>query len=443
MRAYQLLYCSVKQVVIIDEDFQAVAGGDGVPEVSKDSFDLDRAAFMLYTSGTTLAMSVKLEGTFADRLNTGSGRPKGVVMTHKSLTAQAKSMTECWHWKEDDKVLHVVSVCEIVLIRADLLFQLPLHHIHGVSNVLLTALYNGATVEFMPKFDAPGIWKRWQAEAQDLTLFMAVPTIYSRLIEVFDSMTPGEQQGARRSCSQFRLMVSGSAPLPSPLKEKWKQVSGGQVLLERYGMTETGMILSCGMPEEHRVDGHVGMPMPGVSVRLWDSETGKDVTEELETPGEVQIKGDLVFKGYWRLPDKTKEEFTEDGWFKSGDIGIRTKDTGFFRIQGRSSVDSIKSGAEKVSALEVESGILSFLPYVKEVAVVGVPDEKWGQVVAAVIVLKDKKMEMDIKKLRDDLRQQMANYKIPQKLKVMEEIPRNQMLKINKKELVRIAFPVE
>jgi len=399
----------VKQVVVIDEDFQTVSGKEGLPDVSEESFDLERSAFMLYTSGTT-------------------GRPKGVVMTHKSLTAQAKSMSECWHWTENDKVLHV----------------LPLHHIHGVSNILLTALYNGATVEFMPKFDAPGIWQRWQADSRDLTLFMAVPTIYSRLIEVYNSMSPEEQAKATKACSQFRLMVSGSAPLPSPLKEKWKQISGGQVLLERYGMTETGMILSCGMPEEHRVDGHVGLPMPGMTVRLWDEEMQKDVTDQREAAGEIQIKGDLVFKGYWRLPEVTKKEFTEDGWFKSGDIGMRTQDTGFFRIQGRSSVDVVKSGAEKVSALEVESGILSLLPYVREVAVVGVPDEKWGQVVAAVIVLNDKDMKLDIKKLRDDLRQDMANYKIPQKLKIYEDkIPRNAMMKVDKKSLVKEAFPAE
>jgi len=120
-------------------------------------------------------------------------------------------------------------------------------------------------------------------------------------------MTPEEQEKATASCRQFRLQVSGSAPLPSPLKEKWRIISGGQVLLERYGMTETGMIISCGMKEHERVDGHVGLPMPGVSVRLWDEESKKDVTEELETAGEVQIKGDLVFREYWRLPDKTKE----------------------------------------------------------------------------------------------------------------------------------------
>jgi malonyl-CoA/methylmalonyl-CoA synthetase len=299
----------------------------------------------------------------------------------------------------------------------------------------------------MPKFDAPGIWKRWQSPSQDLTLFMAVPTIYSRLIEIYNGMTEEEQKKATASCQQFRLQVSGSAPLPSPLKEKWKQISGGQILLERYGMTETGMIISCGMKEHERVDGHVGLPMPGVSVRLWDDETKKDVTEELEAAGEVQIKGDLVFREYWRLPDKTKEvsgltpgirlhstscldvdqelsadmrnstlinasvhcqqEFTEDGWFKSGDIGIRTKETGFYRIQGRSSVDIIKSGGEKVSAIEVERALLS-LDFIKDAVVVGVEDPRWGEVVGCVVVLRDPQRGLELKELRDILRNEVC-----------------------------------
>lgn len=396
----------VGHIVIIDEDFRPQTGSGGIPTISSLQFDTDRASFMLYTSGTT-------------------GKPKGVVMTHKSLTAQAESMTECWHWKESDKVLHV----------------LPLHHIHGVSNVLLTALYNGATVEFMPKFDAPAIWARWQDARQDLTLFMAVPTIYSRLIEIYDAMKPEEQARATAACKQFRLMVSGSAPLPSPLKERWRQISGGQVLLERYGMTETGMIISCGMDEGHRIDGHVGLPMPGMSVRLWDPEAGRDVSDQLEAPGEIQIRGDLVFKGYWRLPEVTKKEFTEDGWFKSGDIGIRTKETGFYRIQGRSSVDIIKSGGEKVSAIEVERALLS-LPFIKDASVVGVEDPRWGEVVGCVIVLSDKDKQLELKELRDALRSELANYKIPQKMKIYDtEIPRNAMMKVDKKSLVKVAFP--
>ena len=259
----------------------------------------------------------------------------------------------------------------------------------------------------MAKFDAPAIWKRWQNPSQDLTLFMAVPTIYSRLIEVYNSMTNEEKEKATESCKQFRLQVSGSAPLPSPLKEKWRVISGGQVLLERYGMTETGMIISCGMPEHERVDGHVGMPMPGVQVRLWDESTKKDVTDQLETSGEVQIKGDLVFKEYWKLPSKTKEEFTEDGWFKSGDIGIRTKENGFFRIQGRSSVDIIKSGGEKVSAIEVERALLS-LDFIKDASVVGVEDPRWGEVVGCVLVLRDPKKQLELKELRDILRSEVS-----------------------------------
>lgn len=237
---------------------------------------------------------------------------------------------------------------------------------------------------------------------------MAVPTIYSRLIEVYNHMTSDEQKKATESCKQFRLMVSGSAPLPSPLKEKWRVISGGQVLLERYGMTETGMIISCGMKEEDRLDGHVGLPMPGVTVRLWDEQAQKDVTDQYETPGEIQIKGDLVFKEYWKLPETTKDEFTSDGeWFKSGDIGIRSSQNGFYRIQGRSSVDIIKSGGEKVSAIEVERALLS-LDFIKDASVVGVEDPKWGEVVGCVIVLRDPKKQLDLKELRDALRGEVS-----------------------------------
>lgn len=295
----------------------------------------------------------------------------------------------------------------------------------------------------MPKFDAPGIWQRWLSPSRDLTLFMAVPTIYSRLIEIYNGMSASEQAKASESCSQFRLQVSGSAPLPSPLKEKWKTISGGQVLLERYGMTETGMIISCGMAHHERVDGHVGLPMPGQHVRLWDAEQGKDVSDQQETAGEIQVKGDLVFKGYWKLPEKTKEEFTEDGWFKTGDIGVRTEGTSYYRIQGRSSTDistspfftrrampasrtdrfcmcSVKSGGEKCSALEVERALLS-LDYIKDAAVVGVEDPRWGEVVACVLVLDtSKKPTLELKELRDTLREELANYKIPQKMKICE-----------------------
>ena len=274
-----------------------------------------------------------------------------------------------------------------------------------------------ASVEFLPKFDALAIWKRWLSPSKDLTLFMAVPTIYSRLIEVYEAMTPEEQGKATQSCKQFRLQVSGSAPLPSPLKERWRGISGGQVLLERYGMTETGMIISCGMEDNLRVDGHVGMPMPGVILRLWDVTAQEDVTEKFETPGEVQIKGDLVFKGYWNLPERTKEEFTEDGWFKSGDIGIRTAETGLYRLQGRSSVDIIKSGGERIGAIEVEQALLS-LPFIQDASVVGVEDPRWGQVVGCVLVLRDKTKKLELKELRDSLRNQLANYKIPQAMKI-------------------------
>lgn len=231
------------------------------PLDSKNEFN--RRAMILYTSGST-------------------GPAKGVVSTHGSILAQVESLVEAWEWKDSDRILHV----------------LPLNHIHGIINALHCPLYSGATVEFL-KFSTEKIWERILSsspsmESQDskkdpLTLFFAVPTIYSRLMNHYTETFDGEQQAsATKACSQFRLMVSGSAPLPSSAKREFEKISGGQVLLERYGMSETAMILSGGMDVESRKDGHVGLPLPKVEVRLWNEEKG-DVTNERDLEGEVQV----------------------------------------------------------------------------------------------------------------------------------------------------------
>lgn len=176
-------------------------------------------------------------------------------------------------------------------------------------------------------------------------------------------------------------MVSGSAALPTPVKSKFAAITG-QVLLERFGMTEIGMAISCGLETEKRVDGSVGWPLPGVKVRLTDKESGK-VVDAVDEDGMIEIKGDNVFIEYWRKPEATKKEFTEDGWFKTGDVARRDAQGAYF-IQGRASVDLIKSGGYKISALEVERKMLG-LDAIQEVAVVGLADEEWGQRVAAVV----------------------------------------------------------
>ncbi|RHZ68371.1 hypothetical protein Glove_295g34 [Diversispora epigaea] len=362
--------------------------------------DINRRALIIYTSGTT-------------------GKPKGVVLTHANIQAQINSLVEAWKYNKTDKILHV----------------LPLHHMHGILNALNCTLFAGGTVEMMKKFDAELVWNRFMRPERDLTLFMAVPTIYSKLIQHYkNNILPEKQSLATESCSQFRLMVSGSAPLPNSIRNQWKEISG-QVLLERYGMTEIGMGLSHEYEIEKRYEGCIGVPLPGVQVRLM-SEDGKDITNTYEQPEELQIKGPNVFKEYWNKPEETKKEFTKDGWFKTGDIAMKTEKEKVFKILGRSSVDIIKSGAYKLSALEVENSLQAH-PNILEIVIVGVEDQVWGQKVAALIKLKDPKLNLDLQQLREYAKTNLASYKIPSLLKIVDEIPRNAMGKVNKKELIK------
>lgn len=310
------------------------------------SFPASRRALIIYTSGTTSI-------------------PKGCVTTHEIIRYQAGCLVKAWKYSSKDHLIHV----------------LPLHHIHGIINGLVASLLSGATVEMHPKFDPEIIWERWQA--QDSTLFFAVPTIYSRLNDYFDARIRGTAQEApaRAGARSLRLIVSGSAALPTPIKTKFAEITD-QTLLERYGMTEIGMALSCGLEVEKRIDGSVGWPLPGVQVRLTDKETGR-VIEGADEDGMIEIRGGNVFLEYWRKPEATASEFTADGWFKTGDVAKRDS-TGAYFIQGRASVDVIKSGGYKISALEVERKMLA-LDAIQEVAVVGLKDDEWGQRVAAIV----------------------------------------------------------
>ncbi|WRT64131.1 uncharacterized protein IL334_001060 [Kwoniella shivajii] len=375
-----------------------------------EQLDGDRRAMMLFTSGTT-------------------GRPKGVVTRHSALAAQVQAVAEAWRWGNSDHLLHV----------------LPLNHLHGIVVALLPTLWSGATVELWEKFDGPAIWKRWiNDEGQEpITMFFGVPTVYSRLIAAHSTLSPDLQKRATEASSTLRLQVSGSAPLPESVKKTWEQpggVGGGQILLERYGMTETGIIAGTGWEHEKRVKGHVGFPLLGVEIRLWDEENNKEITKQ-EVSGEVQVRGPPITKEYWRLPEATIKEF-HDGWFKTGDVGVYSSDPlapGQLRILGRNSTDIIKSGGEKISAVEIERAILE-LEGMKDCAVVGVDDEEWGQVVSVCLVTT--RPEVTIADLRKELRNIIAPYKLPKKLKIYQgEIPRNNMGKVNKKKLVLEAFP--
>lgn len=346
-----------------------------------------RRAMIIYTSGTT-------------------SRPKGVVTTHANIKAQITSLVKAWEWSRNDFILDV----------------LPLHHLHGIMNALLCALWSGARCELVQGFDALGVWEKFIEN--EYTLFMAVPTIYSRLIRSWDAASDEEKKIMSGACRKMRLMVSGSAALPVGTLEKWREISG-HVLLERYGMTEIGMALSNPLRGE-RMPGHVGGPLPGVDVRLID-EGGSVIAGE--GTGEIVVRGKNVFLEYWNKPDSTAEAFIEGGWFKTGDLAERDRD-GIYRILGRKSVDIIKSGGYKISALEIEE-VLREHPGVEECAVVGVEDEEWGERVCAALVTSAGK-EVSLESLREWCRERLAPYKVPSRILVVKELPRNQMGKVTK-----------
>lgn len=293
-------------------------------------------------------------------------------------------MIEAWKYTPKDRLLHL----------------LPLHHIHGLVNALLVPILAGSTIEFMQVPAAPSaIWNRLAARFleprhgqypkayKNITFLTGVPTLYTRLMADLPSLPDDVQAAAKRAISRknLRLNISGSAALPTPTKSAWTELSGGNVLLERYGMTEVGMAISCGLSRRGRVDGSVGWPLPSVEVRLWDTDKeeviqlGEEIDKETgrERIGEIQLRGPTVFREYWGNPKATEEAFVADDdgkgkWFRTGDVAARRivegSDGGrrnewatgpMYFIQGRLSVDIIKTGGEKVSALEVERELLS------------------------------------------------------------------------------------
>nr|XP_042133751.1 malonate--CoA ligase ACSF3, mitochondrial isoform X3 [Peromyscus maniculatus bairdii] len=435
----------------------------------------DRGAMIFYTSGTT-------------------GKPKGALSTHRNLAAVVTGLVHTWAWTKHDTILHV----------------LPLHHVHGVVNKLLCPLWVGATCVMLPEFSAQQVWEKFlSSEAPRINVFMAVPTIYSKLLDYYDKhfTQPRVQDFVRAVCEEkIRLMVSGSAALPVPLLEKWKNATG-HTLLERYGMTEIGMALSNPLTEA-RLPGSVGTPLPGVEVRIVSENPQKgspyiihaegNEKETKVTPGfeekegELLVRGPSVFREYWDKPEETKNAFTSDGWFRTGDTAVFKDDR--YWIRGRTSVDIIKTGGYKVSALEIERHLLAHPsitahrilmatpgccplfqrgpqtwpehtpalqikqeqaepletpPHSHEghsqglapdVAVIGVPDMTWGQRVTAVVALQEGHA-LSHRDLKEWARGVLAPYAIPSELLLVEEIPRNQMGKVNKKELLRQFYP--
>ncbi|HEX6037310.1 acyl-CoA synthetase [Longimicrobium sp.] len=355
--------------------------------------DEARRAMIVYTSGTT-------------------GRPKGAVTTHATLRAQVTSLVRAWEWTADDRTLLV----------------LPLHHVHGIVNVLACALWAGAECGILPRFDADETWR--VIERGRLTLFMAVPTVYARLIAAYDAAEPERRARMGAGCRAMRLMVSGSAALPVRTLERWREISG-HVLLERYGMTEIGMALGNPLHGERR-PGFVGRPFPGMDVRLVDDD---GALVQPGTPGEVEVRGPNVFLEYWRRSEPTAEAF-RDGWFRTGDVGV--VEDGYWRLLGRRSVDILKTGGFKVSALEIKE-VLRTHPAVAECAVVGVPDEAWGERVCAAVETAPGAV-LSLEALRAWAREHLAPYKLPRALCIVDALPRNAMGKVVKPEVAKL-FP--
>jgi malonyl-CoA/methylmalonyl-CoA synthetase len=350
------------------------------------------AALQLYTSGTT-------------------GKPKGAVLTHSNLAVQQELLGAAWGLCQDDVLLHV----------------LPLHHMHGLVIALLSALGAGAAAYFLA-FDAPSAWDAMNRA----TVLMAVPTIHAKLFACFDAADTPTRTRWSKAAASLRLITSGSAALPVTVGDRWRQCSGAYPL-ERFGMTEIGVGMSNPLSAEARRPGTVGLPLPTVDIRVVGDD-GCDAEN-----GELWVAGPSVFAGYHNQAGATRQAFAVHAgqrWFKTGDTVARDAD-GYVRVLGRTSVDILKSGGYKLSALEIEE-VLREHPAVAEVAVIGTPDPIWGERVVACVVARDgRKGECSEENLRAFAKTKLAPYKVPTRVTLMDELPRNALGKVMKPELVK------
>ncbi len=344
----------------------------------------DDLAAILYTSGTT-------------------GRSKGAMLTHGNLLSNALTLKDYWGWKKNDVLIHA----------------LPIFHVHGLFVAIHGALINGSKMVWMSRFEP----KRVIARMADATVFMGVPTLYVRML--------AEPSLTQQAAKNMRLFIAGSAPLLIETFSEW-QTRTGHTILERYGMSETAMLTSNPYradtryaKQSERRGGTVGFPLPGVRLRV-RGDDGKDMA--VGEIGGIQVQGPNVFKGYWRMPEKTAEEFTSDGFFKTGDVG-KVDERGYVTIVGRSK-DLIISGGYNVYPAEIE-GYINDMPGVAESAVVGVSHPDFGEVGVAVVILKSgSALQADA--VLGELKAKLANFKIPKKCFVVPELPRNTMGKVQK-----------
>ena len=339
----------------------------------------DDLACILYTSGTT-------------------GRSKGAMLTHGNILSNTRTLSEYWGWSRDDVLIHA----------------LPLFHVHGLFVAAQAALLNGARMIWLSKFDPQVV----VARLPEATVFMGVPTLYVRLL--------AEAGLTRAVCSHMRLFLAGSAPLLIETFNEWRERTG-HTIVERYGMSETSILTSNPYrPQDgERRGGTVGFPLPGVGLRVRDEQGAACPAGEV---GGIEVSGPNVFAGYWRMPEKTKEEFTADGWFKTGDVG-RVDADGYVTIVGRSK-DLIISGGYNVYPAEVE-GFINEMPGVAESAVVGVPHPDFGEAGVAIVVAKPGST-LDDAAIVQTLKNRIANFKVPKRVFVVKELPRNTMGKVQK-----------
>ena len=344
----------------------------------------DDLAAILYTSGTT-------------------GRSKGAMLTHKNLSSNALVLQKFWGWKKGDVLLHA----------------LPIFHVHGLFVAAHGALINGSKMIWLPRLDTAALIQNMPRS----TVMMGVPTFYVRLL--------ADKNFTKAACRNMRLFVSGSAPLLTETFNTFKELIG-ETILERYGMSETVMLVSNPYTGA-RVGGSVGLPLTDVKVRVVDENNKPCAVNEI---GSIQVKGPNVFKGYWRMPEKTAEEFTADGWFKTGDVGrfggiangAKVPDT-YLCIVGRSK-DLIISGGYNVYPKEIES-FIDDMDGVDESAVIGIPHPDFGEAVMAIVVAKPG-AKLDSKAMIDVLKGQIANFKVPKRIESVADLPRNAMGKVQK-----------
>jgi malonyl-CoA/methylmalonyl-CoA synthetase len=378
-----------RRVLLADE----LAASASLPDLPDES----DPALVVYTSGTT-------------------GRPKGAVLTHANLAVQQTLLAAAWGLSGRDTLLHV----------------LPLHHIHGLGIALLPALGAGASVRFVDfgggSLDASAVW----GAMPGCTVFMAVPSIHSRLMTALDACDSPTRERLLECARALRLVTSGSAALPVSLGERWRSVNAAYPL-ERYGMTELGVALTNALAPEERRPGTVGLPLPTVQTRIVDERGGEAGS------GELWVAGPSVFAGYHGRETATNEAFVvERGtrWFRTGDTVARDAG-GSFRILGRTSVDILKSGGYKLSAPEIEEAVREH-PAVLDVAVVGLPDPDWGDRVVACVIAREGLESMCTEgAIRAFLKTRVAAYKVPRQVVVVRELPRNALGKVLKHELVR------